>query len=271
MPFIAERSMTRPPSLVPYPGALWPPPRTDTRSPNVRAKLTACWMSATPIHRAMSAGRRSTLPFHTRRASSYFPSPGTTRSPRRFWRRLSTSVSCRAVRVPSSVVAVIVMSDPPGGVREHSACQSAPRGRVLAYSRLCGQRPAWRRGLGVGLFARFLNFRPSGATPSYGSWTSNAEEVPRPPGEQVVNEHEEDEQGQQHGHEAQADPGQPPIQTARLLLLRDRTLLELDHALEQAPALGELIALHIADVAQEMPDVVVAVHAQVPTSRVATS
>src|SRR5262249_43030515 len=91
---------------------------------------------------------------------------------------------------------------------------------------------------------------------------SDAEEVARPPGEQIVDEHEEDEQGQQYGHQAQADTGQPPIQAARLLLLRHGALLELDHALKQRPILGELIALSITHVAQEMPDVVVAIHSR---------
>src|SRR5262245_42378085 len=183
-------------------------------------------MSATPIHRAMSAGRRSTLPFHTRRASSYFPSPGTTRSPRRFWRRLSTSVSCRFVWVPSSVVAVIVMSGPPGVEREHSACQSALRARVPAYSRLCGHNrgsrySAWRRA-----FCPIPELSPVKLDACVAFFDSDAEEIARPPGEQIIDEHEEDEQGQQDGHEAQADTGQPPIQTARLLLLRHGPLLE---------------------------------------------
>src|SRR5262245_7447897 len=121
----------------------------------------------------------------------------------------------------------------------------------------------------LGLFARFLKFRPSRREVS---WRSDAEEVPRPPGEQVVDEHEEDEQGQQHGHEAEADSGQPPIQTARLRLLRDGTLLELEHAFEHSARLGELIALSIADVAQETLDVVGAIHLRgAPTSGVATS
>src|SRR5262249_1761854 len=127
-------------------------------------------------------------------------------------------------------------------------------------------------GSASGLLPDFLIFRPSGAAPGYARrlrriFDSDPEQGTRPPGEQVVDEHEEDEQGQEHGHEAQSDPGQPPVQTARLLLLCDRTLLELDHALQQSPVLGELITLRIADVAQEMPDVVVAVHSRGPGLR----
>src|SRR5213593_3854148 len=109
MPFMRDRSITTPPSLVPCPGALWPPPRTETRTPSDRAKLTVCWTSAAPRHRTIRAGRRSTLPFQTRRASSYLASPATTSSPRTLRRRLSMSASVRVVPVPSSVLAAIVM------------------------------------------------------------------------------------------------------------------------------------------------------------------
>jgi DNA-directed RNA polymerase specialized sigma24 family protein len=90
---------------------------------------------------------------------------------------------------------------------------------------------------------------------------SDPEEVARPPGEQVVDEHEEEEQGQQHGQEASADPHQTPVETAELLLLRDRALLQLDQTLRHAPILGSVLALSIADVAQELPELVVVVHA----------
>jgi len=53
--------------------------------------------------------RRSTLPFQTRRASSYLASPATTSSPRTLRRRLSMSASVRVVPVPASVVEAIVM------------------------------------------------------------------------------------------------------------------------------------------------------------------
>src|SRR5216117_1763468 len=88
----------------------------------------------------------------------------------------------------------------------------------------------------------------------------DAEEIARPPGEQVVDEHQEEEQGQQNGHEASADPHQAPVETAELLLLRDRALLQLDQALRHAPILGSVLALSIADVAQELPDLVVLVN-----------
>lgn len=89
---------------------------------------------------------------------------------------------------------------------------------------------------------------------------SDAEKIARPPGQQVVDQHEEDEQGQKRGHEADADPDQPSIEMARLLLLHDSASLELEHAIHHAPMLGQLLALSIANVAQELPDVVVALH-----------
>jgi hypothetical protein len=69
-PFIGERSIMTPSSQTPFPATLWPPPRTATRSPLVRAKFTALTTSATPVQRAMTAGRLSIIPFHTRRAES---------------------------------------------------------------------------------------------------------------------------------------------------------------------------------------------------------
>ena len=70
MPFIRERSMTRPPSQVPYPAAWCAPLLTAISRSCSRAKATEAMTSATPRQRAMSAGRRSILPFHTRRAWS---------------------------------------------------------------------------------------------------------------------------------------------------------------------------------------------------------
>ena len=52
------------------PGALWPPLRTAMSSPWSRPKPTAEMTSATSAGRTMSAGRRSIMPFWTRRASS---------------------------------------------------------------------------------------------------------------------------------------------------------------------------------------------------------
>src|SRR4029077_2268869 len=52
-----------------------------------------------------------------------------------------------------------------------------------------------------------------------------AEKIARPPGEQVVDEDQEEKQGQHNGQKAPADPRQAPVETAELLLLRDRALL----------------------------------------------
>jgi hypothetical protein len=67
---MAERSMTMPPSQTAVPATLWPPPRTAISTSRSRAKRTAEATSAAPVHRAISRGRRSTVPFHTARASS---------------------------------------------------------------------------------------------------------------------------------------------------------------------------------------------------------
>ena len=59
-----------PSSQVPWPATLCPPPRTAVSRRSLRAKRTASTTSAAPAQRAMSAGRRSITPFHTRRAPS---------------------------------------------------------------------------------------------------------------------------------------------------------------------------------------------------------
>ena len=59
-----------PSSQVEKPGMLWPPPRTATSSPSLRAKPTAWRTSAASAQRAISAGRRSWTPFQIARASS---------------------------------------------------------------------------------------------------------------------------------------------------------------------------------------------------------
>ena len=63
-------TIINPPSQTAMPGVLWPPPRTETSSRWSRAKRTAAMTSATPPQRAISAGRRSIMPFQTRRVSS---------------------------------------------------------------------------------------------------------------------------------------------------------------------------------------------------------
>ena len=70
MPFIGARSITIPPSQTDSPGKLWPPPRTASGRPVLRANAVAALMSSAPVHRAMRAGRRSTEPFQTFRCSS---------------------------------------------------------------------------------------------------------------------------------------------------------------------------------------------------------
>jgi hypothetical protein len=69
-PFIGERSIITPSSQTPFPATLWPPPRTAINEAFTRAKLTAITTSATPVQRAISAGRLSIIPFQTRRAAS---------------------------------------------------------------------------------------------------------------------------------------------------------------------------------------------------------
>ena len=60
--FIPERSMTRP-FEVPQPMGLWPPPRTATSSPCLRANSTACRTSSAWAHRTTNAGRLSVSGF----------------------------------------------------------------------------------------------------------------------------------------------------------------------------------------------------------------
>ena len=81
MPVIPERSIISPSSQTLLPGKLWPPPRTEISRLFSLAKLTELITSAVPLHRAMSAGRLSTMAFQTRRAVSYPSSPGSSDSP----------------------------------------------------------------------------------------------------------------------------------------------------------------------------------------------
>src|SRR6266511_1706191 len=67
---IADRSITIPSSHTAVPATLWPPPRTAISKSRSRAKRAAVATSAVPLQRAISRGRRSTVPFHTARASS---------------------------------------------------------------------------------------------------------------------------------------------------------------------------------------------------------
>jgi hypothetical protein len=67
---MAERSMTIPSSQTAVPATLWPPPRIAISKSRSRAKRMAATTSAVPVHRAIRQGRRSTVPFHTARATS---------------------------------------------------------------------------------------------------------------------------------------------------------------------------------------------------------
>src|SRR5713101_3674513 len=71
-------------------------------------KLTALTTSAVPAQRAIRAGRRSNIPFHSRRASSYPSAPGRSNPPRRPALNSSTTASAMrgpvAVETPPSVI-----------------------------------------------------------------------------------------------------------------------------------------------------------------------
>jgi hypothetical protein len=67
---IADRSITIPSSHTAVPATLWPPPHTAISTSPARAKRTAAATSAGQPQRAINRGRRSTMPFHTARASS---------------------------------------------------------------------------------------------------------------------------------------------------------------------------------------------------------
>src|SRR5205814_10378363 len=75
-----------------------------------RAKFTALMTSALPAHRAISAGRRSNIPFQTLRAPSYGSSPGRTSCPRNpvanFWIAPSLTSVPVAVMTRRSVMAL---------------------------------------------------------------------------------------------------------------------------------------------------------------------
>ena len=63
---IGDMSITKPPSLVPNPGALCPPSRTERSNPFSRAKLTPAITSATCSARSTASGRLSNMPLCTR-------------------------------------------------------------------------------------------------------------------------------------------------------------------------------------------------------------
>jgi hypothetical protein len=67
---MSDVSIVSAPSASASPAMLWPPLRIDRSTPWWRAKFTQATTSATPRQRAISAGRRSIMPFHSWRASS---------------------------------------------------------------------------------------------------------------------------------------------------------------------------------------------------------
>ncbi len=75
--FMAERSSTIPPSVVPWPAPLCPPLRTASSRPVSRANPMTRATSAALAARTMTAGWRSIPPVTTARAVSYSGSPGT--------------------------------------------------------------------------------------------------------------------------------------------------------------------------------------------------
>jgi len=77
------KSMVNPPSQIPSPGMLWPPPLTETSRLFSLAKLTQCVMSATPVHLAMRAGCFSMFAFQILRAASYPGVLGRSRGPQK--------------------------------------------------------------------------------------------------------------------------------------------------------------------------------------------
>jgi len=66
----SEPSITTPPSQVPNPGTLWPPPRIATSRPFSRAKSTAAMTSPALALRTMTLGCLSIIALYTLRASS---------------------------------------------------------------------------------------------------------------------------------------------------------------------------------------------------------
>ena len=70
VPVMSERSITRSSSAMAWPATAWPPPLMAGCSSCSRPKRTAAITSATPVQRAIRAGRRWIWPFQTWRALS---------------------------------------------------------------------------------------------------------------------------------------------------------------------------------------------------------
>ena len=75
-PRMSARSRTMPPSTVPWPARLWPPPRTASSSSLSRAKQIVFETSRASAARTIARGRTSTAAWCTWRAASYSSSPG---------------------------------------------------------------------------------------------------------------------------------------------------------------------------------------------------
>jgi len=69
-PRIREKSITTPPSQVPNPGTLWPPPRIARSTPFSRPKSPAAMTSPALALRTMTLGCLSIIALYTLRASS---------------------------------------------------------------------------------------------------------------------------------------------------------------------------------------------------------
>src|SRR5262245_36038746 len=76
MPFMSDKSIMTPSSIVARPATLCPPPRTATSRCKFLASFTASMTSPTPRQRATTAGCLSMSPLCTRRTSSYPASDG---------------------------------------------------------------------------------------------------------------------------------------------------------------------------------------------------
>src|SRR6267143_1638733 len=95
---------------------------------------------------------------------------------------------------------------------------------------------------------------------------SDPEEIPRPPDQQIY------QQRHQGRDQPTADDEEPPVHVGHLFLSGDGALLELEGALGHAPILGQMLALGVANLLQELADLVTvhsAMSAPTPTARAA--
>jgi hypothetical protein len=136
MPFIDARSMTSPPSQTAFPATLWPPPRTAMGRPRSMPNWRATITSATPVQRAMAAGRLSTIPLWTRRAVSYSGWVKSITAPR--MRALSASNAGLSSRSVIAHLPALTVCEPSRGAalgtRAESLCASGVRARHRAIA-----------------------------------------------------------------------------------------------------------------------------------------